>query len=121
MKRFALAAVLALTMISTIQAGPLGLFRRGSNTTNNNVTYNQPRHPVANAFLGSAQGAANFMAQTLRMAHNGNPTGGYEGVGMGTSPQSAISNCCYYGRRPLRDSGVAQGANGIWYACCRYN
>ena len=74
-----------------------------------------------NSELFSAQGVANRMARLLRMGHLGNPTGGYEGVGMGSSPQAAISNCCYYGRRPLRDSGVAQGANGMWYACCRYN
>jgi hypothetical protein len=92
--------------------------RKYSNNNGDNITYNRP---VAQAFLGSAQGAANFMAQTLRMGHHGNPTGGYEGVGMGGSPQAAIQNCCYYGRRPLRDSGVAQGSNGMWYACCRYN
>ena len=124
MNRFAVAAVFALTMISTIQAGPFGLIsKRGSNTTttNSNVTYTQPRHPVAHAFLGNAQGAANYMASIMRMGHHGNPTGGYEGVGVGSSPQTAISNCCFYGKRPLRDSGVAQGANGMWYACCRYN
>jgi hypothetical protein len=112
--------VLAVFVISvSAEAGPLGMFgRKYSNNNGDNTTYNRP---VAQAFLGSAQGAANFMAQTLRMGHHGNPTGGYEGVGMGGSPQAAIQNCCYYGRRPLRDSGVAQGSNGMWYACCRYN
>lgn len=121
MKKFVAAAVLALTMISSIQAGPFGLFRRtGGSNNNNNQTSNQTVY-YDNGELYSAQGVANRMARLLRMGHMGNPTGGYEGVGMGGSPQAAISNCCYYGKRPLRDSGVAQGANGMWYACCRYN
>lgn len=119
MKRFVVLA-LSFVAVSSIQAGPFGLFRRGGSNYNNNAgtTYN---HPVAHAFLGSAQGAANYMASILRMGHHGNPTGGFEGVGMGSTPQAAIQNCCFYGKRPLRDSGVAQGSNGMWYACCRYN
>ncbi len=123
MKKFALTLAV-LSVGSSLYAGPFGFFRR-SNTntqpTNNTYQYQQPRFPVANAFLGSAQGAANYMASIMRMGHHGNPTGGYEGVGMGGTPQAAIQNCCFYGKRPLRDSGVAQGANGMWYACCRYN
>lgn len=119
MKKFAFAlAVLAIG--SSVYAGPFGLFRRGGNY-NNNTTNNNQTYYYDNSELFSAQGVANRMARLLRMGHMGNPTGGWEGVGMGSSPQAAISNCCYYGRRPLRDSGVAQGANGMWYACCRYN
>lgn len=124
MKKFVAAVVVAIAIISSIQAGPFGLIRRSNggnysnNQTNSNQTYNRP---VAHAFLGTAQGVANYLASIGRIGHYGNPTGGYEGVGMGGSPQAAIQNCCYYGRRPLRDSGVAQGANGMWYACCRYN
>ncbi len=126
MRKNLIAMALVVAVASSSFAGPFGLFNRrtysNNNTTaNSNVTYSQPRFPVANGFLGTAQGAANYMASILRMGHHGNPTGGYEGVGMGATPQQAISNCCYYGRRPLRDQGVAQGANGMWYACCRYN
>lgn len=117
--------VLALSVIAatSIQAGPFGLFRRGGNYTNtgtnNNVTYNRP---VANAFLGTAQGVANHLASLGRgVFHMGGNPYAYEGVGMGATPQAAIQNCCFYGKRPLRDSGVAQGSNGMWYACCRYN
>jgi hypothetical protein len=60
------------------------------------------------------------MASIGRLGHFGNPSGGYEGVGTGSTPQQAIQNCCFYGRRTIRDQGVAQGANGRWYACCRY-
>ena len=121
MKKFAVAAVLALTMISSIQAGPFGLIRRSGGGNYNNTQTTQQTTYYDNGELYSAQGVANRMARLLRMAHLGNPTGGYEGVGMGGSAQAAIQNCCFYGKRPLRDSGVAQGANGIWYACCRYN
>lgn len=124
MKKFVAVVALALTMISSIQAGPFGLFRRGGNGNYNNntqTTQQTYQRPVAHAFLGTAQGAANYMASILKMGHHGNPTGGYEGVGMGGSAQAAIQNCCFYGKRPLRDSGVAQGSNGMWYACCRYN
>jgi hypothetical protein len=115
--------VLAVLAISaSAEAGPFGLVGRSKYSNNSNTTatttYNRP---VAQVFLGSAQGAANYLASLGRIGHYGNPTGGYEGVGMGGSPQAAIQNCCYYGRRPLRDSGVAQGSNGMWYACCRYN
>jgi len=119
MLRFAIAAVAIMSLATESFAGPFGLIRRSSNTTNNTATtYNRP---IAQAFLGTAQGAANYMASVMRMGHHGNPTGGYEGVGVGSSPQAAISNCCFYGRKPLRDSGVTQGSNGMWYACCRYN
>jgi len=71
--------------------------------------------------VSTAQGVANFMARTLQFGHFGNPTGGYEGCGMAGTAEAAIRNCCYYGQRPIKDYGVAQAANGLWYACCRYN
>ena len=121
MKKFVAAVVVAIAMISSIQAGPFGIIRRSNGGNNNNAQTNQQTTYYDNGELFSAQGVANRMARILSMGHLGNPTGGYEGVGMGGSPQAAISNCCFYGKRPLRDSGVAQGANGMWYACCRYN
>ena len=120
MSRKLAVVALAFVFATTIQAGPFGVFgRRGSANNNNGTQTNQTYYD--NGELFSAQGVANRMARLLRMGHMGNPTGGWEGVGMGGSPQAALQNCCYYGRRPLRDSGVAQGANGMWYACCRYN
>jgi len=125
MNRYLVAlAVVALSALYA-DAGPFGLFsRRGGGNTNTQGNYNGGTQQVTyydNGELYSAQGVANRMARLLRMAHLGNPTGGWEGVGIGASPQAAITNCCYYGKRPLRDSGVAQGSNGMWYACCRYN
>lgn len=116
MNRMLLGLALVFGFTSVVEAaGPFRLFSR--NTGNRTTSAG----PIQRVFLGSAQAAANHMASIGRMGHFGNPTGGYEGVGMASSPQAAISNCCYYGKRPLRDSGVAQGSNGMWYACCRYN
>jgi len=124
MNRMFFVVALALVAATAAEAGPLGLIRgrtrsTGASTGSGNSTAGVVYYD--NSELFSAQGVANRMARLLRMGHMGNPTGGWEGVGVGGSPQQAISNCCYYGRRPLRDSGVAQGANGLWYACCRYN
>lgn len=102
---------LSLLLSSTdAHAGPFG--RRG-----NTQQYAAPARP----FLATAADAALYMASIGRMGHYGNPSGGYEGVGMSLrSADEAIRNCCFYGRRTIRDQGVAQGANGAWYACCRY-
>lgn len=126
MNRKLLGLALVVALASVAEAGPFGLFgRRGGNgggyTNNTSAPAQAGTVYYDNGELYSAQGVANRMARLLRMAHLGNPTGGFEGVGMSTTPQGAISNCCFYGKRPLRDSGVAQGANGMWYACCRYN
>lgn len=69
----------------------------------------------------TAQGVAERMASDGACRHYGNPTGGYEGVGMGGSPEAALGNCCY-SRSGMRvvDQGVACGRNGRWYACKRY-
>lgn len=73
------------------------------------------------SYTYTAQGVAERMAQTGQCRHFGNPTGGYEGVGFSpNSPEQAKRNCCYYGRRPIRDVGVARGPRG-WFACVRYH
>ena len=68
----------------------------------------------------TAQGVANIMASYGRVGHwGGNP--GYEGCGMGATPQAAY-NCCCYGNSGIAtvDVGYAQGRNGYWYCCRRY-
>ena len=126
MRNNLIAVALVVAVTSTSFAGPLGLFNRrtysnNTATTNSNVTYAQPRFPVANTFLGNAQGVANHLANLGRIGHFGGNPYAYEGVGMGSSPQAAIQNCCFYGRRTIADQGVAQATNGMWYACCRYH
>ena len=68
----------------------------------------------------TAQGVANIMAARGVVGHFGGNTG-YEGCGMGVSPQAAYNICCYAnsGMRTV-DVGYARGANGMWYCCRRY-
>jgi hypothetical protein len=68
----------------------------------------------------TAQGVANIMASYGRVGHwGGNP--GYEGCGMGVTPEAAYNTCCY-GNSGMAtvDVGYAQGSNGWWYCCRRY-
>jgi hypothetical protein len=68
----------------------------------------------------TAQGVANIMASYGRVGHwGGNP--GYEGCGMGATPQAAYNTCCYANSGMATvDVGYAQGRNGYWYCCRRY-
>ena len=68
----------------------------------------------------TAQGVAELQASRCAMGHCGGNSG-YEGVGMGSTPEAALNNCCY-SRSGMRvvDQGVARGRNGMWYACRRY-
>lgn len=66
----------------------------------------------------TAQGVAEIQARLGRVGHFGGNSG-YEGCGSGPTPESAIRNCCYYGRIRIVDQGVAQGAGGQWFACIR--
>lgn len=105
--------IVALFLTASVaMAGPFGLFRRGGG-------YSGQTAASAGGGFATAQDAANHMARIGRIGHfGGNP--GYEGVGMGATPDQAMRNCCYFGRFAIRDHGCAQGANGMWYACNRY-
>lgn len=105
---------LALTLVaSNAFAGPFGLFRK-------KVNNNSQSSSGGSLFLGSAQAVANHMASIGRIGHFGGNPYAYEGVGMGSTPHQAEMNCCYRQRMNPRDVGIAQGSNGMWYACCRY-
>jgi|694.fasta_scaffold00185_76 hypothetical protein len=107
---------LTLTMVvvtTSIQARP---FNKTTKTTNSS-------RPIANAVshsLSSAQAVANHMSKIGRIGHFGGNPYSREGVGMGGTAQQAIRNCCFYGQYSIKDQGVAQGSNGMWYACNRY-
>jgi hypothetical protein len=124
MKNLIVAVVVCALIGSEAMAGPFGLVRRsGRNaqaTTTGGQVYQQPRYPVANAFLGTAQGVANYLASLGRIGHFGGNPYSYEGVGMGGTPDQALRNCCNNGG-VVADYGVCQGANGMWYACKRYH
>ena len=105
MSRF-LIAVLVAVVATEAQAGPFR--RRSSNVVS----------APARGDTSTAQGVAEIQARRGAMGHCGGNSS-YEGVGMGMSPQAALNNCCNNGR-PVIDQGVAQGADGRWYACKRY-
>jgi len=67
----------------------------------------------------TARGVAELMARSRSCRHFGG-NAGYEGVGMGSTPEAALGNCCY-SRSGMRvvDQGVAFGG-GRWWACKRY-
>lgn len=119
---FVLTVVLVLTEFAA--AGPLGLV--GRKTVYNNqpqaqqVTYQQQsRFPAVYGMFSSAQNVANHMANLCRIGHFGGNSG-YEGVGCGSTPYAAEMSCCFRQRMQPREVGIARGANGLYYACCRY-
>jgi hypothetical protein len=67
----------------------------------------------------TAQADADEMARTGILRHRGG-CGCREGIGMGASPEQALSNCCFYGRYAVREKAVSRGVNGRWYAVVRY-
>lgn len=85
-----------------------------------------PSAPVASpttaAGSGIAQAKAETQARAGRMFHPGGSMGSgtHEGVGFSSvSAEDAIRRCCYFGRLPVVETGVARGSNG-WYACVIY-
>ena len=81
----------------------------------------QPIQAAAASFsTHTAQGVANIMASQGRVGHFGGNTG-YEGCGMGATPDAAFRSCCYSNSGMTTvDVGYAQGGNGMWYCCRRY-
>lgn len=60
------------------------------------------------------------MARTGRFGHRGT-CGCREGIGMGSTPEQALGNCCFNdGRYRIREKAVVRGANGRYYAVIRY-
>ncbi len=112
----AIAAVLP----SVASAGPFRKsFRRASwSSSSSTVTTTAA---VSREQVATAQGVAELMARYNRVGHfGGNP--GYEGCGCGSTPQAAYNMCCYANSGMATvDVGYAQGSNGMWYCCRRYN
>lgn len=111
---WSLALVVAFASVSEA-AGPFRIFGKRTNSSNTNS------RPVGNLFLGTAQAVANHMANIGRIGHFGGNPYVFEGVGMGSTPYAAEMNCCYRKTKNPVDVGIAQGSNGMYYACCRYN
>jgi hypothetical protein len=79
----------------------------------------QPVQNVVRAVTNTAQGVAEACARMGRLQHMGGHGGMMEGIGMASTPEAAVRNCCYYGQIQIMDQGTAQGPNGMWYACIR--
>jgi hypothetical protein len=44
-----------------------------------------------------------------------------EGIGMGSTPEAARRNCCFFGKRQIVEEGVAYSpARRMWFAVIRY-
>lgn len=82
---------------------------------------NQPVQNVGRAMVNTAQGVASTLARTGEFRHLGGNAGMKEGIGMASTPEAAIRNCCYYNQIQIQDQGVAQAPNGMWIACIRGN
>lgn len=118
MARMLVAGVVGLVLLQDAVAGPFGLFRRGGTSSQPSPSGQTVQQRPA---LWTAQDSANYQASICRMGHFGNPSGGFEGVGMAGSAEAAINNTCrpWFGGQP-RDVGVAQGRDGKFYACRRW-
>jgi len=82
--------------------------------------YARRLHVYNNPTNATAQGVAELCAREGRCRHFGGNRG-YEGVGVGSTPEQALGNCCF-SRSGMRvvDQGVARGTDGRWYAARRY-
>ena len=73
------------------------------------------RRPV----IVSAQEHATIIATRGALIHSG--CSQYEGIGCGSTPEAARRNCCFFGRRPIVEEGVAYSpARRQWFAVIRY-
>lgn len=69
----------------------------------------------------SAQEHAEQLAATGSFGHCSRRGGGYEGLGVGSTPDLACRNACYWGRRPVREIGTAWcPLRRAWVAVVRY-
>ena len=74
-----------------------------------------------NVVISSAQEDAEHMARTGVLRHCGRAGGRREGIGMGSTPQAAERNCCFYGRYRIVEKGVAYSpTRRMWFAVIRY-
>ena len=110
MFRFALGLAACLGLV---QSSDAGVFRK------TRVVVAAPVVAVKGD-TSTAQNAALLIVGTGRFRHHGHPAGLFEGIGMASTQQGAIQNCCFWGKRNAVDIGTAQMPNGTWVAVVRY-
>lgn len=113
MKRFLMVCFVALVAFSSMDAEARGWFRRGGGGSHCSVP--------AGCSNATAQGVAEACAKIGRLCHMGGHAGMYEGLGMGSTKESAYNACCF-ARSGMQtvDVGYAQMRNGMWVAARRY-
>jgi len=117
MRRIVIAVALSLIATSA-NAGP---FRRSVTTTRASTCVGGNCSTASSRTVTrGAQGHAEAMAANGSMVHAASHGSTYEGVGVGGSPAAALASCCNNGGTVLEE-GTAQGRDGRWYACRRYN
>ena len=74
------------------------------------------RRPVA---IVTAQDHATVIARRGVLVHS--QCSQTEGIGMGSTPEQARRNCCFFGKREIVEEGVAYSPiTRRWYAVIRY-
>ena len=106
---------LLIVLVLLSLAEPAYAWPRSRRSSGYSTTYSSP---VAGN-TSTAQGVAEACARMGRLQHMGGNGSMMEGIGMASTSDGAIRNCCYYGRISIQDQGVAQGANGMFFACIR--
>lgn len=129
MTRFVLSvamtvAALLLVEADSAQAGPWRrtVVRSSTQTCTSgdcgSSSSSERSRTVVRGSTATAQGVAELQAAAGSVGHHGGNRG-FEGVGCGSTPESALASCCNNGAAVI-DQGVARGADGRWYACKRY-
>lgn len=81
----------------------------------------QPRKVVIHNHVISAQAHAEQLAATGSFGHCSRRGGGYEGIGIGATPDDACRRCCFWGQRRVREIGTAWSpVRRAWIAVVRY-
>lgn len=112
-----MVAVVVAAACSMAEAGP---FRRSVTRTTASSCVNGECSTASTKVVsrGGAQQHAEAMASAGSLTHASSHPG-YEGIGIGPTPESALRSCCNNGGAVV-DEGVAQGRGGRWFACRRY-
>jgi hypothetical protein len=67
----------------------------------------------------SAQEHATIIARRGALVHS--QCSQYEGIGMGSTPEAARRNCCFFGKRVIVEEGVAYSpTRRMYFAVIRY-
>lgn len=71
------------------------------------------------AVIVTAQDHAVVLARRGALVHSG--CSQTEGIGVGSTPEQARRNCCFFGKRQIVEEGVAYSpVTRRWYAVIRY-